>query len=245
MTRSIREMADAPWVGHGDASVLMPDGSTLAVSGVDRDMGAPWFLGIKYNDGPVGTANSIRGLMVGPTGVTDNNVKYMLGGDYVGEYAADGGTVLIAKADDGSAGLVAWCGRWHEAWAGIPGDATHGEALKTFDGLRFKDTPRGLRIVLGPGKSWNAMTAIKEVPSVGDLIFERAGDRLDRLPTWSGARTRVGEVWRLDLKDLVGPGKSRLVMANNSVFATLCNESNEADDRGLSFLGRMTDVTWT
>lgn len=249
MVRSARASADTPWKGVGGKDVVLPDGSVLRVDGVDQRLTEPWFVSARFTVGVLAGATSnreTRGLMVAPVGVTDHNVRVLLDGDYVGEYTRQGGTVLVAARADRTQSLIAWQGRWHEAWSWVNVEgASQAQCLALLDGLTFSDSPRGLRVGLGRGMAWERIDVLKNVPGVGELRFERPELRVDDIPRWAGARVRGGEAWRQSLPDdVMGAGRSRIVLVGPQAWVTVLNTAQVADDAGLELVSAIEAVSW-
>ena len=234
------------WRPRSGGRLVAPDGSTLTLKHDVSALDQPWFTEcrVRYSGTPEAGSVGGRAFETGPVGTVDGHVAVMLTGSYVAEYPAQGGTFLLAANADRSLGLVAWQGRWHEAycWVNEP-DATHLQMLSHLDDLTFTDTPAGLRVGLPPGHAYQRITATKHVPQIGFLQITQAATEAAALPSWSGRRVRAGEVWRqiTDAKD--ADPTSVLVCASASAVVSL-HPRGGTEDAGLDFLTGLGSLHW-
>lgn len=246
--RTVNRQAVRSWRPQSGGRLVAPDGSVLNLIHQDNPLSEPWFTEsrIRLATSPAVGEVGIRAFETGPVGTVDGHVAVILDGDYVGEYAAQGGTYLLAQNADRSLGLVAWRGRWHEAycWVNIP-EATHSQMLQLLDGLTFTDTPAGLRVRPAPGESYQRITATKHVPGVGMASIVRTPQVARELPLWSGLKIRVGEVWRQRTEaDIPGAELSSLVCATLTAVISLHPRDGGDEATALAFLSRMYKVSW-
>jgi hypothetical protein len=253
MVRSVRDVDFATWKPRGGNALRVADGSWLRVRGVDADMAKPWFSQVRWYVQPLGGSVApldIRMVQTGPVGTVDRMVEGLLKGDYVAEYSAQGGTIVLASNADASQGLVAWRGAYHEAytWVNVPG-ASHAAYLADLDGMAFTDTPEGLLVKLTlPGAVFDQISVTKDVPGAGFVEFRRATDAAADLPKWAGAKLRSGETWRQTLPpEAVGDNAVVLVHASPQVVAVIHPEApgDQASDASLRLLQRVDALTWS
>jgi len=222
--RTIDREAVRAWRPRSGGRLVAPDSSTLTVKHTDSGLAEPWFTEnrVRFSGTPEASSVGGRAFETGPVGTVDGHVAVLLNGTYLAEYPAQGGTFLLAANVDGSIGLVAWQGRWHEAycWVNEP-RATHAQMLGNLDDLTFTDTPAGLRVALPSGQSWQRITAQKNLPSIGYLTVRKAATEEAALPTWSGHRLAVGEVWRQISDAKEAAPTPVLVCATPTAVATL------------------------
>ena len=192
-------------------------------------------------------------FQTGPVGTVDRLIVGLLQGDYVAEYSSQGGSILLAQRapdapDDGSPGLVAWRGRWHEAyaWVNVP-DAPQSVYLERLAGLTFEDTPEGLLVRLTRADArFERLTVTKHVPGAGLLTFVPAQHAPGQLPQWQGARVRSGELWKQSLpEEAVGPGAVVLVHLCGDAVTTLHPQRPKDAELGLSLLERVRAISWS
>lgn len=188
-------------------------------------------------------------VQTGPVGTVDRLVVGLLQGDYVAEYSSQGGSIVLATraAGEGSDGLVAWRGRWHEAyaWVNVP-DAPHAVYLDALDGLASTDTPEGLLVRLTRRAArFDRLTVTKHVPGAGLLSFVKPADAPGQVPAWRGARVRSGEVWRQALpEEAVGAGAAVLVHLSRDAVTVLHPDVPTDAAPGLEVLERISSITW-
>ena len=244
--RTIDREAVRAWHPRSGGRLVAPDGSTLTLKHANSGLAEPWFTEsrVRFSGTPEASSVGGRAFETGPKGTVDGHVTVLLKGKYVAEYPAQGGTFLLATNTDGSGGLVAWQGRWHEAycWVNEP-RATHAQMLDKLDDLTFTDTPAGLRVALPAGQSWQRITALKHLPSVGYLMVRKAETEEAALPKWSGHRIAVGEVWRQISDAEEAKPTPVLVCATPTAVATL-NPRGSSEDEALTFLTGLSDLHW-
>jgi hypothetical protein len=244
--RTIDREAVRNWRPRSGGRLVAADGSTLTVKHADSGLAEPWFTEnrIRFSGTPEVSDIGGRAFETGPVGTVDGHVAVLLHGTYVAEYPAQGGTFLLASDAVESLGLVAWQGRWHEAycWVNEP-RATHAQMLGRLEGLAFTDTPAGLRVALPSGQSWQRITATKHLPPVGYLTVRKAATEEASLPAWSGHRVAVGEVWRQISDAEEAAPKPVLVCATPTAVATL-NPRGSSEDEALAFLSKLSTLHW-
>jgi hypothetical protein len=238
------------WKPRSGPRFTLPDGSVLQVSGGTASLDEPWFAECRIGASALSHSSGgsgFRAFQTGPLGTIDGHVLHLLQGQFVAEYSATGGRYLIASAPDGSAGLVAWRGRWHEAYCWVnDANASHETALGNLEGLAFLDTPSGLRAQLtNPAEEYLRITAVKHVPAVGFLEFTRTADSGQALPRWSGAKVRSGEVWKQKTPPEAGGLGYVLVHASPEVVTVLNPREGGDEARGLQFLAGLASVSWS
>lgn len=246
--RTLDRQAIRAWRPRSGGRLVAPDGSTLQLRHATDALQEPWFTEsrIRRAASPGASQIDIRAFETGPLGTVDGHIAVLLGGDYVAEYAGQGGTFRLAQRPDRSAGLVVWQGRWHEAycWVNRP-DATHAQMLAHLDGLAFTDTPAGLRVRPAPGESYQRITATKHLPGVGMANLTRTALVARELPRWSGHPIRVGEVWRQRIEaDIPGAEVAALVCATPSVVISLHPRDGGDEAAALTFLSTLEEATW-
>ncbi|MEU8611323.1 hypothetical protein AB0C29_25390 [Actinoplanes sp. NPDC048791] len=244
--RTIDREAVRAWRPRSGGRLVAPDGSTLTVKHADSGLIEPWFTEnrVRFSGTPEASSIGGRAFETGPAGTVDGHVAVLLNGKYVAEYPAQGGTYLLAANVDGSVGLVAWQGRWHEAycWVNEP-RATHAQMLSKLDDLTFADAPAGLQVGLPSGQSWQRITAFKHLPPVGYLTVRKAATEEASLPAWSGHRVAVGEVWRQISDAKEAAPKPVMVCATPTAVATL-NPRESSEDEALAFLTGLSALHW-
>jgi hypothetical protein len=87
------------------------------------------------------------------------------------------------------------------------------------------------------------ITATKHVPQIGFLQITQAATEAAALPSWSGHRVRVGELWRqiTDAKD--ADPTTVLVCASASAVVSL-HPRGGTEDAGLGFLTGLGSLHW-
>ena len=246
--RTLDRQAIRAWRPRSGGRLVAPDGSVLHLSHADNPLDEPWFTEsrVRLAASPAADEVGVRAFETGPVGTVDGHVAVLLDGEYIAEYAGQGGTYLLAQNADKSTGLVAWQGRWHEAycWVNIP-EATHGQMLNHLDRLTFIDTPAGLRVRPAPGESYQRITATKHIPGVGMASITRTPLVARELPLWSGLKLRIGEVWRQRTEaDIPGAELGALVFATLSAVISLHPRDGGDEETALSFLSRLHKVSW-
>jgi hypothetical protein len=211
-------------------------------SGLDE----PWFTEcrIRYSGTAEAGQAGGRAFETGPVGTVDGHVAVLLGGSYIAEYRAQGGTFLLAAAADHSLGLVAWQGRWHEAycWVNEP-DASHTQMLAYLDRLTFADTPAGLRVGPPAGQTYQRITASKHVPGIGFLQITQAATAVTSLPAWAGHQVRVGEVWR-QISDAEEAKPTTVLVCVSPTAVVSLHPRGGTEDAGLGFLTGLSSLIW-
>ena len=244
--RTIDRESVRSWRPRSGGRLVAPDGSTLTLGHETSALDQPWFTEsrIRYSGTPEAGRAGGRAFETGPVGVVDGHVAVLLAGSYTAEYRGQGGTFLLAAAADRGAGLVAWQGRWHEAycWVNEPG-ASHAQMLEKLDRLTFVDAPAGLRVSLPAGQTYQRITATKHVPGIGFLEITSAAAAAAALPTWAGHRVRVGEVWRQISDAKEADPKVVLVCASPTAVVSLHPRGN-TEDAGLDFLTGLSALSW-
>jgi hypothetical protein len=246
MVRTIDRASVRSWRPKAGGRLVAPDGSTLTLKHDTEALDQPWFseCRLRYSGTSAASRLGGRAFETGPVGTVDGHVAVLLDGAYIAEYPAQGGTFLLAASTDRSTGLVAWQGRWHEAYCWVnEAGASHAQMLDHLDKLTFTDTPAGLQVAPPPGETYQRITATKHVAAIGFLNFSQAATRAAELPAWSGHRIRAGEVWRqiTDAKD--ADPKPVLVCASPSAVVTL-HPRGGSEDAGLGFLTGLQSFTW-
>ncbi|GIH05331.1 hypothetical protein Rhe02_33980 [Rhizocola hellebori] len=245
--RTIDRQSVRSWRPRSGGRLVAPDGSTLSLKHDTSPLDEPWFTEcrIRYSATPQAGEFGGRAFETGPVGTVDGHVAVLLEGSYIAEYEAQGGTFLLAATADRATGLVAWQGRWHEAycWVNEPG-ATHVQMLSKFDRLTFVDTPAGLRVELPSGETYQRITANKHVPDIGFLQIVQAATAAAALPAWSGHRVRVGEVWR-QLSDAKDASPTTVLVCASPTAVVSLQPRGGTEDAGLGFLTGLSTVSWT
>lgn len=227
---------------------MAPDGSTLTLDHPTHGFDEPWFTEsrVRLAGSPAASSVGVRAFETGPLGTVDGHVAVLLEGAYVAEYAGQGGTFLLAQNADASTGLVAWQGQWHEAWCwvNIP-DPTHTQMLQPLSGLSFTDTPAGLRVRLARTDEYQRITALKHIPGVGLAKISQTAAVASDLPSWSGHKVAVGEVWRQRVgADIPGNHPAAIVLAAPTAVITIDPRDGGDEDTALAFLSAMKSATW-
>ena len=245
--RVIDREAVRSWRPRSGGRLVAPDGSTLSLGHDTSTLDEPWFTEcrIRYSATPQASQVGGRAFETGPVGTVDGHVAVLLAGSYVAEYRAQSGTFLLAYAADRSVGLVAWQGRWHEAycWVNEP-DAVHAQMLDKLDRLAFTDTPAGLRVGLPAGETYQRIIATKHVPGIGFLQVAQAATQVAALPTWSGHPVRVGEVWR-QISDAEEAGVTPVLVCASPTAVVSLHPRGGTEDAGLGFLAGLNSLNWT
>ncbi len=250
MVQSVRDTNFAGWTHPGGKGLRVADGSRLEVNGIDASMTNPWFSQVRWYVDALGRSpeqRDVRMVQTGPVGTVDRLVDGLLGGDYIAEYSSQGGMIVLASRADASQGLVAWRGRWHEAyaWINVPG-APQSVFMDELRGMAFTDTPEGLLIRLTtPGARFDRLSATKVIPGAGFCEFTRAADAAGNLPKWAGAKLRSGETWRQSLpSEAVGDGAVVLVHATPDVVTVIHPDEPGAEAASLRVLQQVESVRW-
>ena len=243
--RTVDRAAVRTWRPKSGNRVVAPDGTTLTIKHESAALEEPWFIEARVRFSGNAAASEIggRAFETGPVGTVDGHVAVLLEGSYVAEYPAQGGTFLLAQRADRSAGLVAWQGRWHEAYAWVnEPNASHAKMLASFEGMTFADGPAGLRVGLAAGETYQKVTVTKHIPGIGFLKATQAAAAATSLPTWSGLKVRSGEVWR-QVSDADTDVTPVLVCAAPTAVVAL-HPRGGTEDEGLSFLTGLSSITW-
>ena len=246
--RTIDRAAVDAWRPLSGNRLVAPDGSTLTINHPSDRLIEPWFTDcrVKLAGSPAASSVGLRAFETGPVGTVDGHVAILLSGQYVAEYAGQGGTFLVAQNADNSMGLVAWQGRWHEAygWVNVP-NATHAQALETLADLSFTDTPAGLLVRPRDTEVYQRITVTKHIRGIGYARITQTARVANELPTWSGHRVRVGEVWRQEVAaEVGGRHPAALVCATPTAVITVDARDGGTEDTALEFLTALTAVTW-
>jgi hypothetical protein len=246
--RTIDRAAVDAWRPRSGNRLVAPDGSTLTLDHPTAPLTEPWFTEsrVRLAASPAGSSVGVRAFETGPVGTVDGHVEILLAGKYVAEYAAQAGTFLLAQNADNSTGLVAWQGRWHEAycWVNVP-NPTHAEMLEAFAGLSFTDTPAGLLVRPRKTEAYQRITANKHIPGVGFAKIAQTARVAQELPTWSGRKVGAGEVWRQRVAaDVGGEHPAALVCASPTAVITIDARDGGNEDTALAFLTALGSVTW-
>jgi hypothetical protein len=246
--RIIDRAAVDAWRPRSGNRLVAPDGSTLTLNHPTNQFTEPWFTEsrIRLAASPAASAVGIRAFETGPVGTVDGHVEILLQGKYVAEYAGQGGTFLLAQNADNSTGLVAWQGRWHEAycWVNVP-NATHGQMLENLAGLSFTDTPAGLLVRPRDTEAYQRITVTKHLPGIGFAKISQTVRVANELPTWSGRRVGAGEVWRQEVAaDVPGNHPAAIVCASPTAVITIDVRDGGTEDTAYEFLAALGSATW-
>lgn len=229
-----------------------PDGGLITLEAPGYDLSDPWSATarITANDPyrVLPTGRQVRGLDIAYAGNYDFVIAEVLRGRVVDRLNGQGGQFLIARGRE--QGLILWRGIWHEAamWISDP-NAPSAQALGYFDRLIFMDTPVGLVIRSQSSESEIVETheVVKHIPGVGYLDIKTAKSGLNLVPTWSGAETHTGEVWRKTHEAASGePALSVFVHATRTTVAIISGEGEQKsiEEPRLTFLDRLTHLSW-
>lgn len=185
-------------------------------------------------------------------GNADYIIDHLLDAEVKQVLQAQGGQFLIAISRRDLQGLALWRGKWHEiATFLLPSQRGAGTApLDAFKGLKFSDSPEGL-VVTPPaasGMEVSVLDVCTNVPGVGEIELKPADKALWMIPTWSGAKVRAGEVWKIDATQEFDTDAHRnLFLASTSAVITVTPDDTTSTDlrRPLSFLESVATVSWT
>ena len=246
--RIIDRAAVDAWRPQSGNRLVAPDGSTLTLNHPTDQLTEPWFTEsrIRLAASPAASSVGVRAFETGPVGTVDGHVAILLAGQYVAEYAGQGGTFLLAQNSNNSTGLVAWQGPWHEAycWVNVP-NSTHGQMLEALAGLSFTDTPAGLLVRPRDTEAYQRITATKHIPGVGFAKITQTARVAQELPTWSGRKVRAGEVWRQEVAaDVAGKHPAAIVCASPSAVVTIDPRDGGTEDTAFAFLAALGAATW-
>ena len=244
--RIIDRDAVRAWRPRSAGRLVAPDGSTLTLKHTTSGLAEPWFTEcrVRFTGTPEASVVGGRAFETGPVGTVDGHVAILLEGRYVAEYPAQGGTFLLAWNADGSMGMVAWQGRWHEVFCGVNlPQATHAQMLAALDDLTFTDTPAGIRVGLPAGQEWQRITAVKHLPDVGYLQVVKAVADPGVLPAWSGHRIAVGEVWR-QISDAKEANPTPVLVCGTPTAIATLTPRESSEDEALDFLSGLGTMHW-
>jgi hypothetical protein len=223
-------------------------GGIVTIEAPGHDLGDPWFSAFRvvlerpYAGVPAGS--QLRNFETAPAGNIEELLARVRPGLVVEELSLQGGRLLIGRVDEDGQYVAGWTGRWHEVRTWLPPtDKPAHEALRSFDGLRFHDSPLGVRVELAPvpAARIEAEDVIKMVPGVGILNILRADSAAGLVPAWSGARVRSGEVWR---KTDESTSEQLLLHVSVTAVSVLYGETPLGNAQ-LNFLDQLVDLSWT
>jgi len=225
-------------------------GGLISIDVPGYDLGDPWFSSFRvvldrpYSGLP--TEPELRGFEIAPAGNLEPLLAEVRPGRVIEELSAQGGLLRIGRVDEDGQHVAAWTGRWHEVRAWMPpSDTPARQALAHFEGLRFHDSPLGVRVepFAVPAARIEAEDVIKLVPGIGFLNIMRADNAAGLVPAWSGARVRSGEVWRKTDSETNVP----LLLHASVTAVTVIHGQSPAGPTSaqLDFLDRLIDLSWT
>lgn len=193
-------------------------------------------------DGTVPDELQTRDLFVTPRGNAEGIMKYDFEAEVEQTIPAQGGVFIIARSRHSHLqGIAVWRGDYHEALVFLlPADEKDfSNPLKNFDGLRFNDSPDGLRVTAARPEIMEVYVGQVGifVHGVGSLSISPAENALAQVPTWRGANTRAGEVWTVPVDAEMDPSGAELpdlILANSTVVATLSPDGRNVRGDDLS-----------
>lgn len=162
-------------------------------------------------------------------------------------------TELITAYDAGLwQSMAAWRGRWHSLLTSRTGPKPAVETYsRLFGAFALTDTREGLLIrPRSPRKvELTSLLVYKEVPGIGDLRIERPHDTLVSVPSWRGATTRGGEMWRRPIAndgDVPRARSESLILATPTAVVELIAGPDDTPDEttATDFLADLV-VSWT
>ncbi|WUH99508.1 hypothetical protein OHR68_39475 [Spirillospora sp. NBC_00431] len=230
-----------------------PDGSLISIAASGYDLTDHWSADVlvrlrrPYAGVPKG--RQLREFHVAPIHNYDGVLKEVINGRWVHTVESQGGTFLVGHTDEGEQGIAIWRGRWHEiaTWLAEPRMAGS-RALSYFEGLQFKDAPDGLRVISQAAHAEDVEVRDVDVyvPTVGLLSIQPVTKAHQLVPSWSGAKTKVGEIWREETSAPDDPTEILLLHATSTTVTTLNGEGNNKGNEGprVKFLQALTELSW-
>lgn len=168
---------------------------------------------------------------------------------YLAATQSNGELAVYISKDPWSQGFAVWRGRFHEYATYFPFSmATDMEYVMNYmNGLDVDDTPEGLQLAASATDTQVVVQATSTyVRSVGFMDLYSPAKGLSYLPSWSGAKTRAGEIWRVNAEDTSPDNLSLLVLASET--AVICAEPreslNQPAQRVVDFLSSVTQLEY-
>ena len=181
------EQQPGAWRRKAARTYRAPDGSTVAVDGVDTT--GAWCSVFK-----AAVAGRILGFTVAERGESQSYADSRMPGHTTVTQSFRGG--VIAVRHNAQEAIHSWTGPWWEILYGANRpDRSIAETQAVFAALRLQDSPTGLRVTAwGSAKvTASSLQVVKQVPRVGELEINPLSEV--SLPSWSGRRVKHGEVW--------------------------------------------------
>jgi hypothetical protein len=200
------------------AELVAPSGRRVRLEWTDEASLSSRAAGIRFAGGSYG-----RGFQVGPRGHHDFAAKHMLPATLRYRTVVRNREVLVSEANDKSATVATLVGRHHELMTVFAGPAPSRTRLTDlFGALDVDDQPEGMRVM---PRSATLVTMVTEhvvavVGGRGSIDVPGVAQAQKLIPTWEGAKTAHGELWRTPLP---GPaGRSRADGARDYSYVLGC-----------------------
>ncbi|MFJ9313925.1 hypothetical protein ACIRN4_06995 [Pimelobacter simplex] len=174
-------------------------------------------------DGTAPDASRTRTFHVAPRGNYDSYMSFDMESAPLQRLSYDGGEFLVAASNvkGRTRGLALWRGPHHEVATYVANAEALAvtPALDRLSGLRFHDEPDGLVVNSEVGETIRVKESFTFFPEVGTLDVYSPEVGLPLVPSWSGAKARLGEVWRSAFPE--DPASTFFVVSSPSAVAVL------------------------
>lgn len=186
-------------MGDQTIRVISPSGGRVELAWSDEAPLTSLAMGIRFAGSTYG-----RGFQIGPRGHHDFAARYLLPATLRERLVVRNREVLVSEADDGSATIATLLGEHHELMTVFGGPGPGRTALSDLFGtLDIHDEPEGMRVA---PRSASLLTVLSEqivavTETRGSINVPSPPQAKTLVPTWRGAKTTHGEVWRSLLPD--------------------------------------------
>jgi hypothetical protein len=157
-----------------------------------------------------------RAFDIGPTGYFDLANQSIMPARVIDRFIVNDREVRIAQTEDGLSASVAMLDRWHEVMTVYGGLVpTREEVMQLFEQFVVEDTPEGMTMTPreGTGLELSAESVVTYAENRGSLSIPGPSTAANLVPTFQGAPTPYGEVWKSQgsLPDREGTGANTFI----------------------------------
>lgn len=182
-------------------------------------------------DGKIPDSAQGRELHICIAGNYDVIAKEALDATLEQRLTVPGGELLVYRSSHPDLqGLAIWRGPHHELASWLPPvpESAGIDPWERFAGLTITDSPEGMLVTptLNSSLAVNVVDVTNYVEGVGMLYFYPPDEGLKRVPTWKGAQTPVGEMWKTTIRDDSSVVvQTYFVLANRSAVVAVMPEA--------------------
>ncbi|HZM75248.1 MAG TPA: hypothetical protein VFC19_05950 [Candidatus Limnocylindrales bacterium] len=194
-----------------------------------------------------------RAFDIGPTGYFDMANQSIMPARVIDRFVVDGREVRVAQTEDELSASVAMLDQWHEVMTVYGGVVpTREEVMELFTQFEVRDTPEGMTINPRPGTGLelSAESIVTYAENRGSLSIPGPSTAANIVPTFRGAPTPYGEVWKSEgsLPDREGEGANTfiyIVGTTRGVAEVIFEYRPTVDDRTLLDWLSTISVRWS